>query len=46
MEDLEQYLEEIVVPTVKDFEEHPTSVRHWWRFVSSRRRAPSRTSRR
>ena len=28
MEDLERYLEEIVVPTVKDFDEHPTSVRH------------------
>jgi hypothetical protein len=28
MEDLERYLEKIVEPTVKDFEEHPTSVRH------------------
>jgi hypothetical protein len=28
MEDLVRYLEEIVDPTVKDFEEHPTSVRH------------------
>jgi hypothetical protein len=28
MEDLVRYLNEIVDPTVKDFEEHPTSVRH------------------
>src|ERR1700733_3081433 len=28
MEDLRRYLEEIVEPTVKDFSEHPTSVRH------------------
>jgi hypothetical protein len=28
MEDLVRYLEEIVEPTVKDFEEHPTSRRH------------------
>jgi hypothetical protein len=27
-DDLKRYLEEIVEPTVKDFEEHPTSVRH------------------
>ncbi len=28
MEDLERYLEDIVDPTIKDFEDHPTSVRH------------------
>jgi hypothetical protein len=28
MEDLRRYLEEIVEPTVKDFAEHPASVRH------------------
>jgi hypothetical protein len=28
MEDLDRYLEEIVNPTVQDFVEHPTSVRH------------------
>ena len=28
MEDLERYLNEVVDPTIKDFEEHPTSVRH------------------
>jgi hypothetical protein len=28
VEDLERYLEEIVEPTVQDFERHPTSVRH------------------
>ena len=28
MEDLVRYLNEIIEPTVKDFEEHPTSVRH------------------
>lgn len=28
MEDLVRYLDEIVEPTIKDFEEHPTSVRH------------------
>jgi hypothetical protein len=28
MEDMLRYLEEIVEPTVKDFEEHPTSRRH------------------
>ena len=28
MQDLVRYLAEIVVPTVRDFEEHPTSVRH------------------
>ena len=28
MAELERYLEEIVEPTVADFEQHPTSVRH------------------
>lgn len=28
MEDLERYIQDIVEPTVKDFEVHPTSVRH------------------
>jgi hypothetical protein len=28
MEDLDRYLEEIVKPTVQDFVQHPTSVRH------------------
>jgi hypothetical protein len=28
MEDLTNYLDEIVEPTIKDFAEHPTSVRH------------------
>jgi hypothetical protein len=28
MEHLVRYLDEIVEPTIKDFEEHPTSVRH------------------
>ena len=28
MEDMLRYLDEIVDPTIKDFEEHPTSVRH------------------
>jgi hypothetical protein len=28
MEDLVRYLEQIVEPTIRDFEEHPTSVRH------------------
>ncbi len=28
MEDLARYLEEIVDPTIEDFEQHPTSVRH------------------
>jgi hypothetical protein len=28
MEDLERYLDDIVEPTIKDFEQNPTSVRH------------------
>jgi hypothetical protein len=28
VEDLEQYLDQIVEPTITDFEQHPTSVRH------------------
>jgi hypothetical protein len=28
MEDLERYLDEIAEPTIKDFEDNPTSVRH------------------
>jgi hypothetical protein len=28
MDDLERYLDQIVEPTIKDFEERPTSVRH------------------
>jgi hypothetical protein len=28
MEDMLRYLDEMVEPTIKDFEEHPTSVRH------------------
>jgi hypothetical protein len=28
MEDLERYLNDVVDPTIRDFEQHPTSVRH------------------